>query len=366
MPALIVTADQLERIVAPLGIIDSFEQLKGGMFATTFKVVLTDSAEYIVKITPADTSSVLTYEHNLASSERLVYTMCQGRSALMMPAVVHSDFTREIVGGDVLIVSVLSGTPWNVLAEAEVIGWEHSITERDRGAYFARLHTVLGTRFGYPSSPNLQGDSWREAFGLMLKAILDDAARWEVSVPSADIWAAFEQEGHHLDQIVYPHLIHMDMWQANVFLDDKFRINGMIDTERALFGDPLFDFVGADQMRLLPINSDQVAGYREQAQCILDSAETNGHYPGLGHINVDVARSLVNLELPTLLPEPGTLQSHEARYLLYRVYFYLLMITEVKPRAFEGDWVAGHLATLHEHLGNALGALGFEPLAPTN
>lgn len=366
MPALEITPEQLKRVVSPVGEILTSERLNGGMFATTFKVTLTDNAEYIVKITPADTSSVLTYERNLANSERLIYTLCQDRPALMMPTVIHSDFTREIVGGDVLIVSVLPGTPWNVLAEANTIGWEHPITERDRGAYFARIHTVIGTRFGYPSSANLQADTWREAFGLMLKAILDDAASWEVSIPSADIWAAFERESHHLDQIVHPHLIHMDIWQANVFLDEEFRINGMIDTERALFGDPLFDFVGADQMRLLPINENQIVGYREQARSILDSVQADGQYPGLGTIDLDVARSLANLELPTLLPEPGALQSHEARYLLYRVYFYLLMITEVKPRAFEGEWVAGHLATLHKNLSDALGALGPRVLAPAN
>lgn len=357
MPALEVTPDQLERVVSPLGKVVASEKMTGGMFATTFKVRLEDGAEYIVKTAPSDTSSLLSYEHGIIGTERDVYALGAGRPALLMPQVVHTDFSREHVDGDVLIVSVLEGMPWNVLAEKSVVRWDEPVTERDRGAYFARLHTVIGPRFGYPALPTLQADSWATAFGLMLRAILDDAARWEVDLPLDDMWALFEQHEGELAVVTRPHLIHMDVWQANVFLDQNSRIIGMLDTERAIFGDPLLDFVGADQMGFAPLNLDQIEGYELQAASILEQARGGAEVDGLGFVPVDVAQYVADLQVPRGVPTRGELSNQEVRFLLYRMYYQALMIAEVAPRGYEGDWLVGHLGTLRSQLRLTMDAL---------
>jgi aminoglycoside phosphotransferase (APT) family kinase protein len=357
MPALEISPEQLERLVAPLGKLASFEHLTGGMFATTFKVTLQDGRTLVVKTAPADTSSLLSYEHNIVATERLIYEMCSDKPALLMPQVVYSDFTREIVAGDALMVTVLEGTPWNVLAEKSRVRWDEPGIERERGAYFARLHTVTGERYGYPGLPDLQASTWRGAFELMLRAILDDSKGWNIDLPCDEIWAAYERNAHHLETVRFPHLVHMDVWQANVFLDAEERISGIIDTERAIFGDPIFDFIGADQMGFAPVDAHQLQGYETEAQAILSSVERHGTLSGLGPVDIDVARTLTELSLPRRLPAAGTLSNQEIRFLLYRLYFCAIMIVEVGPRAYTGDWLIEHLDKLHTNLRLALAAL---------
>ena len=56
--------------------------------------------------------------------------------------------------------------------------------------------------------------------------------------------------------------MHNDLWQGNVLLDPETGdVHGVLDFERALFGDPLQDFCGAQSMSTGRVEDALLRGY---------------------------------------------------------------------------------------------------------
>lgn len=323
---------RLARVVAPLtpdaGPLERIERLEGGMFATTYRLHFAGGGRAVAKMAPTAADRLMRYEHGILGTEELVYRLGADRPELLMPTVLVSDFSRAHVDTDVLVVSHLDGVPWQSLAEQTA---EQQATIRaGLGAVMVDLHSVTGTRFGYPAAPALQGDTWPEAFTAMMDALLDDAATWGTDLPAARIADAVARHRGALALVTTPHLVHTDLWEGNVFLDpDTLAITGIIDTERAFWGDPIFEFAGADQMGTGPVPAALADAYR-------------------------AAGGTLDLTEP---PCAGALSPSDARLLLYRVYMYTVLTVEPGPRAYEGDWLVGHLAQLSIMLTAALDLL---------
>lgn len=92
-------------------------------------------------------------------------------------------------GGDAggyLVMTECPRDPWpNV--DPLPAGQERDALRAELGRQVARLHTIAGTGFGYPSAAlGPLRASWREAFGAMVDAVLADAARAFWGDPLAD------------------------------------------------------------------------------------------------------------------------------------------------------------------------------------
>lgn len=323
---------RLGKVVAPLvtdaGPLDHIERLEGGMFATTYRLHFAGGERAVAKMAPTGADRLMRYEHGILGTEELVYRLAQGRPELLMPTVLLSDFTREHVGTDVLVVTHLDGIPWRSLPAqtAEQRATIHS----GLGKVMAALHTVTGPRFGYPAAPTLQGDTWPDAFAAMFAGLLADAVTWGTDIPRERIMAAMVRQRSALALVEVPRLVHTDLWEGNVFLDPTtLAITGIIDTERAFWGDPLFEFAGADQVGTGPIPAPLAEAYR-------------------------AAGGLLDVTEP---PCPGALSAADARLLLYRSYMYCVLLVEPGPRAYEGDWVAAQHEDLTAKLATALDVL---------
>jgi len=312
-------------VVLPLGELTGVELLTGGMFATTYRVTLGDSTRVVVKTAPTDTGRLLGYELDLVRTEALVYALAANRPELLMPRVLLTDFTRSILASDVLVASHLDGVP--LLGRSTPTGEpaaDQPGLQHDLGVFMARLHTISGADFGYPNrAAGLSASTWPEAFGLMVGALLADADRWGTAVPTAEIRAALSRHRAALAEVSVPVLVHTDLWAGNLFVHaGTGRLTGVIDTERAIWGDPLFELVGADPFGRGPAPAALLAGY----------ASAGGALP---------------LGTPT----------GDVRLLLYRLYVALVMVVEIRPRGYSGDWVAGHRAAAEGCLRAALDAL---------
>ncbi|ROS26094.1 phosphotransferase family protein [Cellulomonas sp. PhB150] len=316
------STDALSRIVAPLGTLTSAELLTGGMFATTHRVTLEDGRRVIVKAAPDETDRLLTYEHDVLRTEALVYALADGRPELRMPTLLLTDFSRTLLPADVVVVSHLDGVPLN---EAGFEPGDPRLmrVETELGAHLARQGTVTGPRFGYPHGPGLLADTWPEAFGLIVEALLADGRRWGTVLPDDEIRAAVARHADALAEVTTPRLVHTDLWPGNLFVDPASgELLGVIDPERAVWGDPLFDLVGSDAM-WNGTSAHLLAGYAAEA----------------GE--------------PWAVDEPAA----ATRLLLYRVQLALVMLVEITPRAYEGDWLDEYVPRLRAILDRALAGL---------
>jgi aminoglycoside phosphotransferase (APT) family kinase protein len=179
-------------------------------------------------VAPPPDAPGLTYEVDLLATEALFYETAAGLD-VPLPRVVHLGAVGE---QQVLVLTVVDGEPVKEAPPADPLA-----LRRDLGGLVARLHTLRGERFGYPQLG--LHDTWREAFGAMVAAAYADAHRFGVELPVP----ADALDGPDLDEVTEPVLVHFDLWDGNLFVDpDASRVAGIIDAERAFWGDPLADF----------------------------------------------------------------------------------------------------------------------------
>ncbi|WP_031485548.1 phosphotransferase family protein [Streptomyces bicolor] len=294
----------LEAAGIPPGHLAHLRPMSGGTYNTVEELLLTDGRRYVLKVPPAPTVPGLTHESELLVSEAEFY-----RAA----ATVDVPAPRVVAMGSNLLMTACPGDPWN----GSLTDTERTALRAELGRQVARLHTVTGPGFGYPSGAlGPLAPDWRTAFTGMLDAVLDDARRYGARLPRpADDIARTLRAGYDaLDEVTVPCLVHFDLWQGNILVDrasGEARIGGLIDGERMFWGDPLADFVSLALLGDIKTDEAFLAGYRE---------------PG-GRADFDVPARL--------------------RLALYRCYLYLIMLTETIPRAVgaaQERWVQERVA----------------------
>ncbi|MEV0974408.1 phosphotransferase family protein [Microtetraspora glauca] len=312
----------------------SAQELPDGFANAVWRLGLEDGRQVVLKVGPPPDLELLTYERDLLRTEAMVYHLASG-SGVPLPDLLYAGYDDPLVGGDYLILSALDGVPWN----RATLGPDHENTLRfELGHHLALLHTIPGDGvFGYPYA-GLTGPSWREAFLVMVGAILDDAVRYATPLPASllEIAGLVHSNAYALDQVTRPALVHFDIWPGNVFLsgvdggddggDDggaggRPRIQALIDHERAFWGDPLADFVTPTIFAELRDDDPLLAGYREAGGTLATGPEAR------------------------------------IRDALYRTYLYLIMLVENGPRQYPEESYAPLRTRTADSLTRALNVL---------
>lgn len=273
-------------------------ELTDGMFNTAYRLTAADGRETVLKVAPPPGVPLLTYERDLMRTEALAFELMAAHGLPVPEVLLHED--------DFLLMTALRGEPWSA-ARPRLTDAEHGALRRELGTIVRELHTIRGDVFGYVQGPNAA--TWREAFTGMVDAVLADADRFGVELP--DVRPAVAARGHLLDEVTEPVLVHFDLWEANVFLADG-HVEGIIDPERAMFGDPLAEI--ATVALFTDLDDDYKAGYGIE----------------------------------------GFTAAEETRIALYRAYLCLVMIVEGVPRGYAGEEREAHVRFFREKLAEYL------------
>lgn len=284
--------------------------LSGGTYNTVEELLLTDGTRYVLKVPPASTVPGMRYERGLLTAEAEFYRAAAA-AEVAAPRVVA---VGEDTAVPYLLMTACPGEPW----DGPVTEAERAPLRRELGRRLARLHTVTGPGFGYPSGAlGPLAPDWRTAFTAMFEAVLDDALDYGARLPrSVDRVAGALRAGRPaLDEVTTPVLVHFDLWDGNILLDrspgEEPRIGGLIDGERMFWGDPLADFVSLALLGDIKKDEAFLTGYRE-------------------------AGGRAEFDAPA-----------RVRLALYRAYLYLIMLTETVPRAVDQEqerWVQAVVA----------------------
>ncbi|WP_051797063.1 phosphotransferase family protein [Catenuloplanes japonicus] len=296
-----VTRARIEGALARAGLrtaVADVQDLAGGTFNAVLRVRLADGTRLIVKVAPPAGAKLMRYEHGLLPAEALYYRLAAGNS---VPEVVHAE-------PDLLIMTELPGV---TLAEADLPAEARARVRHALGGHLAALHTMpagAGTGFGYPSGP--LHPTWPGAFAAMIDALLADAedAGLELPRPAHEITALIDAAG--LDAVTTPTLVHFDLWDGNILVTPDGQVTGLIDAERAFWGDPVADFASLALFREIADDASFLAGYRAAG---------------------------------------GTFGEAEARRLrAYQIYLYLIMWIEVGPRGYPPEHTAERWSALRQ------------------
>jgi aminoglycoside phosphotransferase (APT) family kinase protein len=220
-----------------------FAPIRTGKFNSSY-FVSSAAGEYVLRIAPPDEAVFCFYERGMMKQEPDIHRMLLERTTVPVARIVAFDGSRALVDRDYMLMERLPGVP---LTEAAV---DPSPVFRQLGAMLAQCHAIRAGRYGYLGAhrPMEPQESWVEAFGVMWRALLDDVEA--TGHYDRDERAGLEAllEGHlgHFDRPVDSSFLHMDIWHQNVLVELDGRVTGVVDWDRALWGDPEIEFAVLD------------------------------------------------------------------------------------------------------------------------
>lgn len=233
----------LERAFGQVQLI-SITELVEGYFNTAYEIVLPDR-KVVLKISPPRDAETLTYEDNLIRAEVNAMQLVTKNVNIPVPKILYHDFSRTLIPHDYYFMEFVDGVPLSKIRD-QLSDEQFCEVEHQLGQITAKINSISHSTFGY-FGQSQQFHSWYDAFYWMCQLLFEDAKKYQIALPIEEPDFITQLEAHRaiFDEVIVPQLVHWDIWAGNIFIrlvDDKPRIVGIIDFERALWGDPLMEF----------------------------------------------------------------------------------------------------------------------------
>lgn len=219
-----------------------------GKFNTTW-FIHADGRAWALRIAPPDDPGpLLFYEYRMMRQEPVLHELIRSRTGAPVPAVIAHDFSHERIDRDYLLMERLPGTPISDHAGLSGRGMTRVLTAVGRA--LREVHAIHGARYGYdgPHAPMTPRDNWGDAFAIMWNRLIDDIERCDgyTASEAAHMRRLLDRHRRLFDRPVPASLLHMDVWAQNILADDEGHLTGLIDWDRACYGDPEIEFAVLD------------------------------------------------------------------------------------------------------------------------
>ncbi|MBI9051373.1 MAG: aminoglycoside phosphotransferase family protein [Anaerolineaceae bacterium] len=238
---------------------DAVIELTDGFFNAVYKIKLKNGRQVILKIAPPKDADVQRYEKNIMRTEVNCMCLVHEHPDIPVPEIYFYDDTHELCDADYYFMEKISGENFYQVKDSLSLEVLSDIQFRI-GEIIHAINGFRGLFFGYEGNTDLQSDNWKETFIKIIDALLDDGRQKDVDFGFGyiEIQEIVLKNAAVLEEIIIPQLIHWDGWDGNFFVQDGI-ISGLIDFERALWGDPLMEM----QFRplLLEGNTNSIRGY---------------------------------------------------------------------------------------------------------
>ncbi|MGC9347974.1 MAG: phosphotransferase family protein [Anaerolineae bacterium] len=241
----------------------SFTPVRTGKHNRSFWVD-SDAGRFVLRIAPRDDTPddprFLFYERLMMRQEPALHALIASETELPVAEILAADFSRRRIDRDYLLMRALPGTP---MSDAYDLGRE----ERSRALYqvgrlLRELHTlnarehldtapaVDGAVYGYLGAHHpMEGQTnWADAFHVMWNKLLDDvvACGTYTNDEARQYRKLLDTYITLFDRPVTPSLLHMDVWSQNILVDRHGNVTGLVDFDRALWGDIEIEFAVLD------------------------------------------------------------------------------------------------------------------------
>lgn len=256
-----VTHEQILEMINVANIKDflRYEELTGGEFNVAY-MIYTKGGNFILKIGPHKGTITLTHEKGIMDVELWVYDQLRKNTDIKIPQIIHSGY--EVIGNHWFIMSELPG---KLLCDANLNYEQMYHWQYEFGQALAQIHNIKNDKYGY-MQVGLH-NSWKDAYYDMIFTLIEDADKQGNMLPELSQILRFIRKWEPaLDDVKTPRLVHYDLFNNNVFIDDNGNFAGLIDTERSFFGDYYADFFAIDFLGYLKDNKGLIDGYNSAAE----------------------------------------------------------------------------------------------------
>jgi aminoglycoside phosphotransferase (APT) family kinase protein len=285
---------------------DEIIELTDGFFNTAYMLTLNQGLKTVLKVSPPRDVLVMSYEKNIMEAEVYVLNKIKELGDIPSPKVYYYDKSGEIIENEFFFMEYIYGVPLEKIHSALSEEQKRQVSV-ELGTHVKKMHNIEGSYFGFISQEYKRFHTWDEAFLFMVREILEDGRKAGSVLPYDydKIYNLVYEKRDVLEAVKKPCLVHKDLWMGNIFINpDSANITGIVDCERALYGDTLLELVCG----FLLGDENFIKSYR-------------------GEVTFE--------------------KDEEVRIALYKIYLYLLMIIECSYRHYPDDglykWASAEL-----------------------
>ena len=221
-----------------------FKPIPTGKFNTSYFVSL-DGREFVLRIAPPKDAVFVFYERDMMLQEAGIHRLLLQETTVPVAAIIAFDDSHEVIERNFILMERLPGQP---LSASFFV--EQNRVLRQVGEALAQTHRLTAEQYGYlgEHAPMLPQSTWIEAFQVMWRKLIEDvvAVGYYSDEECSQLLDLLDKHLSLFDREVPASLLHMDVWGQNILIDNSGNLTGLVDWDRALWGDPEIEFAVLD------------------------------------------------------------------------------------------------------------------------
>lgn len=235
-------------------------ELTEGMCNAAYRVAFADGQSSVLKIASGSGKGLMSNEINMMKAEVRAMELVREQSRVKAAKVQYYDTSKTLCDGEYFFMEELAGNSFVTMKET-LTEEEQKTIHYEIGQIEREVASIRGEKFGLLGDEEHVFDTLYEFVEYLMKNVLSDAAEKKVviGVPAEEILDCLRKDKALFDKVAEPVLVHWDMWEGNVFVKEK-RVSGIIDWERALWGEPFMD----DRFRRHTRNAEFLKGFGKE------------------------------------------------------------------------------------------------------
>ena len=234
------TISRMAKVAFPDKQVTEIKELTEGMCNVTYSIAFSDGSESILKVAAKDRSGNTSNEVNLMRAEVAAMKLVAEKCSFKVADVQYYDTSNTICDGNYFFMEKLEGDNFHFVKE-KMSEEEIFAIGKELGRISRELSTIQNPDFGFLGE-DTRYESLYAFVKQMLTNLISDAERRNVDIlyDGRTLLDQLEKEESAFREVKKASLVHWDMWEGNVFVKDG-RVSGIIDWERAMWGEPFMD-----------------------------------------------------------------------------------------------------------------------------
>ena len=220
--------------------ITAIKELTEGMCNVTYDIAFDDGSESILKIAAKDRTGNTSNEVNLMQAEINAMKLVSENCSFKVADVQYYDTSNTICDGNYFFMEKLKCDNFFLVRE-KMSDEAIAVIDNEIGKISRELSEVRNQKFGFLGEDK-RYDSLFSFVKQMLENLILDAKRKDIDIlyDEQTFMERLKKDKASFEGVREASLVHWDMWEGNVFVKDG-HVSGIIDWERALWGEPYMD-----------------------------------------------------------------------------------------------------------------------------
>jgi aminoglycoside phosphotransferase (APT) family kinase protein len=223
-----------------------FEKIPTGHFNASY-FVDGGPRPMVLRIAPPDDAGFVFYERGMMAQEPGLHRLIRERTSAPVAEIIAYDTGRAHIDRDYLLMERLPGV---ALTHFHPTPQQLDRILEQTGAYLRQIHEITTDKYGYLGEHKCMEaqEDWAGAFSVMWNRLIDDIVQAGYYDASEEALARglLEKHAGHFQRPVTSRLLHMDIWSQNILVDERANVTGVVDFDRALWGDKEIEFAVLD------------------------------------------------------------------------------------------------------------------------